>query len=167
MSNSTDSLVNGTLVTIITDLAERELLIGIGGAALGVGSLSLLILLVKYISKKFAPGPDGKRPSISNVASSIFSLAKKKAASVVEDLEKDLEKEVKAAIKNPKKILTAVQDHTSTLKSVVSKDLTKAVKNNLPVSESSVILKVIDEVIPSTETAIPNQVPATTDQSSL
>jgi hypothetical protein len=150
MSNSTVSPVNGTLATIISDLAQSQLLTGIGGAALGASSLALLIMAAKYISKKFAPGPDGKRPSVSEVASSMFSSAKAKASEIMEDVKGDIEQQVKAVVKDPKSALIALKNPNAALKSVkesVALNVNRVVTKHVPASRSSAVTKMINQVL--------------------
>lgn len=156
MSNSTASPVNGTLATIISDLVDRNLLVGIGGAALGASSLALLIMAAKYISKKFAPGPDGKRPSVSEVASSLFSSAKAKATEIMEDVKGDIEQQVKAVIKDPKLALAAMKDPNAALKSIkegVALNVNRVVTKHVPASQQSAVLKMVKQVAPSAPVA--------------
>ena len=159
MSNSTVSPVNGTFTTIISDLAQSQLLTGIGGAALGASSLALLIIAAKYISKKFAPGPDGKRPSVSEVASSLFSSAKAKATEIMEDVKGDIEQQVKAVVKDPKSALIALKDPNAALKSVkeaVALNVNRVVTKHVPASRSSAVTKMINKVLPpANATAVP------------
>ena len=156
MSNSTVSPVNGTFTTIISDLAQSQLLTGIGGAALGASSLALLIMAAKYISKKFAPGPDGKRPSISEVASSLFSSAKAKATEIMEDVKGDIEQQVKAVVKDPKSALAALKDPNAALKSVkeaVALNVNRVVTKHVPASQQSAVLKMVKQVAPNAPAA--------------
>jgi hypothetical protein len=75
LSNSTDFNSTG-VAGIITQLTESSNGIILGGVGVGISSLSFLIIAAQYLLKKFAPGPDGKRPSISSVVSGLFSSAK-------------------------------------------------------------------------------------------
>ena len=157
-------LSNSTGVgSIITQLAESPNVMILGGVAVGVGSLSFLIIAAQYLSKKFAPGPDGKRPSISSVASSLFSSAKEQATTVLkevsEDVEQAIKKEVSGAMKDPKSLLTYAKNPNGLLNSVkggLATSIKSAVAKNGATSESSVVLKMIDKVLPGQ----PQQVPA-------
>jgi hypothetical protein len=149
---------NSTLATIIQDSGQSDTLMGLSGAAIGVGGLSFLILAYKFIAKKFAPGPDGKRPSISEVASSLFSSAKAKATEIAKDIGEDLEQQVKAAVKDPKSAMGLLKDPKSALnfaKTGAAKTLTKVVKENVPASESGVVLDMVNKVLSSQGTSSP------------
>jgi len=78
----------------------------------------------------------------------MFSSAKKKALDVVNEVKDDIETQVKEAVKNPGGVLKAMKDPGLALKSLKG-TLNKAVANNLPASESSVVLKMVDKVLPN------------------
>jgi hypothetical protein len=89
LSNSTD--VNSTgIAGIITQLTEPSNGIILGGVGVGISSLSFLIIAAQCLSKKFALGPDGKRPSISSVISGLFST-KAQETTVVNEVKGDVE----------------------------------------------------------------------------
>jgi hypothetical protein len=157
LSNSTG------VANILTQLTESPNVMIIGGVAVGIGSLSFLIIAAQYLSKKFAPGPDGKRPSISSVASGIFSSAKAQATTVLnevkEDVEQAIKKEVSAVMKDPKSLLTMAKNPGGLINSVkggLATSIKSAVAKNGSTSESSVVLKMIDKVLPG----LPGQVPS-------
>jgi hypothetical protein len=140
--------VNQTALSAISQLAESVNPTVLGGVAVGLGGASLLLIVGKYIMNKFAPGPDGKRPSFSEVASGLFTSAKKKALDVVNEVKDDIETQVKEAVKNPGGALKVMRDPGLALKSLKG-TLNKAVANHLPASESSVVLKMVDKVLPT------------------
>jgi hypothetical protein len=149
---------NSTLATIIQDAGQSDTLMGLSGAAIGVGGLSFLIIAFKFLAKKFAPGPDGKRPSISEVASSLFASAKTKVTEIAKDVGEDLEQQVKAVVKDPKSAMGLLKEPKSALnfaKTGAAKTLTKVVKENVPASESGVVLDMVNKVLPSQGTSSP------------
>jgi hypothetical protein len=156
--------VNQTALSAISQLAESVNPTVLGGVAVGLGGASLLLIVGKYIMDKFAPGPDGKRPSFSEVASGLFTSAKKKALDVVKEVKDDIEMQVKEAVKNPGGALKVMKDPSSALKSLKG-TVNKAVKNNLPASESSVVVKMVDKVLPNEVVEVPaiSEVPTVSD----
>lgn len=147
-SETFSPFVNQTAISAITQLADSVNPTTLGGVAVGLGGGAILLIAGKYLMKKFAPGPDGKRPSFSEVASGIFSSAKKKALDVVNEVKDDIETQVKEAVKNPSGVLKAMKDPGLALKSLKG-TLNKAVAKNLPASESSVVLGMVDKVLPN------------------
>jgi hypothetical protein len=169
---------NSTLTTLIQNAGQSDTVLGLSGAAIGGGGLSFLVMLYKFLAKKFAPGPDGKRPSMSEVASSVFASAKTKVTEIAKEVGDDIEQQVKAVVKDPKSAMALLKDPKSALnfaKTGAAKTLNKVVKNNVPVSESGVVLSMVDKVLPSASALIPvpleNQPlpesPENQDQSSL
>ena len=159
---------NSTLTTLIQDSSQTQTLMGLSGAAIGVGGLSFLVIVYKFLAKKFAPGPDGKRPSISEVASSLFSSAKTKVTEIAKEVGSDIEEQVRAVVKDPKSAMGLLKDPKSALnfaKTGAAKTLNKVVKNNVPASESSVVLEMVNKVtnspalIPVSQNEVEAEVP--------
>jgi len=148
-------LSNSTGLSLLNEITESSTTLILGGTAVGISSLSILILAAKYLSKKFAPGPDGKRPSISSVVRGLCSSAKQQASNVLNDVKEDVEQavkqEVSAIMKDPKSLLTMAKSPGVLLNSVkdeLASSIKSAVSKNVPASESSVLLKMVDKVLP-------------------
>jgi hypothetical protein len=128
---------------MITQLSDSSNVLILGGVAVGLSSLSLLILAGKYLLKKFAPGPDGKRPSISNVASELITTAKEKASTVLKEVSGDIEQavkqEVSAVMKDPKSLITKAKNPGELLKSVIKSTTLKNIPKQVaaPVEEAA------------------------------
>jgi hypothetical protein len=109
-------------------------------------------MAARFIAGKFAPGPDGKRPSVSEVASNLFRTAKTKATEIMEDVKGDIEQQVKAVVKDPKLALAALKDPNAALKSVkegVALQVNRVVTKHVPASQQSAVLKMVKQVAPS------------------
>jgi hypothetical protein len=148
-------LSNSTGLGLLSETTESSTTLILGGTAVGISSLSILILAAKYVSKKFAPGPDGKRPSISSVLRGLCSSAKQQASNVLNDVKEDVEqavkKEVSAIMKDPKSLLTMAKNPENLVNSVkdgLATSIKSAVSKNVPASESPVLLKMVDKVLP-------------------
>jgi hypothetical protein len=138
--------VNSTILAAAASSAPDLLVLG--SVAVGLGGVSVLAILSSFIAKQFAPDASGNRPSLSQVASNMFTLAKKKAVDIAKDLEADVKEKIEIVKKDPKLLLKAVSNPKEAL-SFAKASVTKAVKQNLPVSQppvsqSSVVVAVED-----------------------
>jgi len=126
---------NSTIVAAAASSAPD--LVVLGSVAVGLGGVSVLAILSSFIAKQFAPDASGNRPSLSQVASNMFTLAKKKAADMAKDLEADVKEKIEIVKKDPKLLLKAISNPKEAL-SFAKASVTKAVKANLPVSQPPV-----------------------------
>jgi hypothetical protein len=128
----------------------------LGGAGVGIGALSIGLILLKFISSQFKPDADGKRPSISEVLSKLFGKVKAEALDVAKDVAKRTEEQAVNFVKDPKNLVNAVKDPNAAIKSAkntiidnVKKGVEKGVADNVPVSESSVVLNLRNQLLPN------------------
>jgi hypothetical protein len=128
----------------------------LGGAGVGIGALSIGLIVLKFISSQFKPDADGKRPSISEVLSKLFGKVKAEALDVAKDVAKRTEEQAVNFVKDPKNLVNAVKDPNAAIKSAkntiidnVKKGVEKGVADNVPVSESSVVLNLRNQLLPN------------------
>ena len=134
-SPTPDPFVNATIAAAAASSAPD--LVALSSVAVGLGGVSVLAILSSFIAKQFAPDASGNRPSLSQVASNMFTLAKKKAADMAKDLEADVKEKIEIVKKDPKLLLKAVSNPKEAL-NFAKASVTKAVKANLPVSQPPV-----------------------------
>jgi hypothetical protein len=124
----------------------------LGGAGVGIGAASIGIILLKFISSQFKPDADGKRPSISDVLSKLFGKVKAQALDVAKDVAKRTEEQAMNFVKDPKNLVNAVKDPNAAIKSAKATmidNVKKGVADNVPVSESSVVLNLRNQLLPN------------------
>jgi len=121
----------------------------LGGFAIGLACLGLLFQAYKSAS---APDANGKKPTLSEIRARMFGAAKSKALDITKDVEANVKEQVMNLAKDPSKVLDAIKDPNAALKDIkesVTSTVTKAVTDNVPATDSSVILDIANEVLPN------------------
>lgn len=121
----------------------------LGGVAVGLAALGLLFQAYKSAS---APDANGKKPSLSEIKERMLGIFKTKALDITKDVEANVKEQVMNLAKDPSKVLDAIKDPNAVLNDVkesVTNTVKKAVTDNVPATDSSVILDIANEVLPN------------------
>ena len=73
---SMDLLTNSSVLPVIIQESSSTQNTILGSVGVGTGSLALLLMAYKFILGQFQEGPDGKRPSVSQVLCKLVGRAK-------------------------------------------------------------------------------------------
>jgi len=74
---SMDLLTNSSVLPVIIQESSSTQNTILGSVGVGTGSLALLLLAYKFVLSQFQEGPDGKRPSVSQVLCKLVGRVQK------------------------------------------------------------------------------------------
>ena len=151
MNLSATPIANLTTV-IVSSTGDVSTATILGGAGVGIGAVSIGLIVLKFISSQFKPDADGKKPSISEVISKLFGKVKAQALDAAKDVAKRTEEQAMNFVKDPKNLVNAVKDPNAAIKSAkdaIIDNVKKGVADNVPLSESSVVLNLRNQLLPN------------------
>jgi hypothetical protein len=151
MNISATPIANLTTV-IVSSTGDVSTATILGGAGVGIGAVSIGLIVLKFISSQFKPDADGKKPSISEVISKLFGKVKAQALDAAKDVAKRTEEQAMNFVKDPKNLVNAVKDPNAAIKSAkdaIIDNVKKGVADNIPLSESSVVLNLRNQLLPN------------------
>ena len=151
MNLSATPIANLTTV-IVSSSGDVSTATILGGAGVGIGAVSIGLIVLKFISSQFKPDADGKKPSISEVISKLFGKVKAQALDAAKDVAKRTEEQAMNFVKDPKNLVNAVKDPNAAIKSAkdaIIDNVKKGVADNIPLSESSVVLNLRNQLLPN------------------
>lgn len=105
-------------VPIIINVIQSEIATILGGTAIGIGTLSLGLIVLIFILKHFKPDENGKRPSVSEVFSKLFGSVKDKVEDKLKDKVKKIEEQATLFIKDPANIINVINKPTETIQNI-------------------------------------------------
>jgi hypothetical protein len=115
----------------------------------GAGTVSLLVLVVGYLTKLFRPGPDGKRPTLAEAFSKAIGAAKTQAETVVKEVGEKSKEQVVEFVKDPKKVMEAIKDPEAAAKKAKEafvENVKDSVAKNVSEEDKNIVLRVVHEV---------------------
>jgi hypothetical protein len=149
LSCSTCVAPNAT-ATIITErlIDPSQVATILGSVGVGAGTLSLVILVAAYLSKFFRPGPDGKRPTLTEAFEKAIGTAKTQAEAVVKEVGETSKQQALEFVKDPKNVMEAIKDPKAAVqkaKEAFIETVKESVEKNVSEEEKNIVLRVVHD----------------------
>jgi hypothetical protein len=154
---------NTTAPIIINNEIQSGLATILGGTGIGIASLSLVLLVLNFLSKQFKPDENGKRPSISQVFTKLFGLVKDKVEDKVKDKVKEIEEKTTLFIKDPANIINAINNPKETIQNVsnnIKNTVESEIKEAVSVANNNNTDNTVKEILSNVgiNNDLPNQI---------